>query len=409
VTGLSSISSAQIVYTLKNPGTALNKGGTAPVDVSKTGYKTLLLGLKQKSDYTFHIEATGSDSTCTSEEYTLPTTGSLSGAPSVTRTTGTASASQAKGFIVASSYTGGNTAFILDADGAVVWAASAPADCSRARMDYEGVNMWMLALNVMNGGGEMRFVSMDGQTSKNSISGLSGAHHDFTVLPKKIATPVWSGSGMDPESNLVEMNSDGSGSATTVYKIGSNLYLGGSSLFGGGSNTFHVNSILYHADDGSFTFGDRNPNLYVKASGTGTVQWQFGGSCSNAPAGASHCVAGTWQVNHGHHLLDNGNMLLFNNGSGGMGAGSAAHVFEYKLSTSGTMSATLVKDFTSSYASDVLGDVQRLPNGNTLITYSTGGTILEVDSSWNTVQTLKATAFGYSDWRATLYGPPDRF
>jgi hypothetical protein len=84
-------------------------------------------------------------------------------------------------------------------------------------------------------------------------------------------------------------------------------------------------------------------------------------------------------------------------------------VLEYKLSTSGTFSATLVKDFTSSNSSDVLGDVQRLPNGNTLITYSTGGTILEVDSSWNTVQTLKATSFGYTDWRGTLYGPPDRY
>jgi hypothetical protein len=271
-------------------------------------------------------------------------------------------------------------------------------------MDYEGVNMWMLALNVMNGGGEMRFVSMDGQTTKNSVSGLSSAHHDFTVLPKKIAALVWSGSGNDPESNLVEMNSDGSGSATTVFKIGSNLYVGGASAFGGSTNTYHVNSILYHADDGGFSFGDRNPNLYVRASSTGTLQWQFGGSCTNAPAGTTHCVAGTWQINHGHHILDNGNMLLFNNGNK-----TTSHVLEYKLSTSGTFSATLVKDFTSSNSSDVLGDVQRLPNGNTLITYSTGGTILEVDSSWNTVQTLKATSFGYTDWRGTLYGPPDRY
>jgi hypothetical protein len=46
-------------------------------------------------------------------------------------------------------------------------------------MDFEGNNMWMLSLNVGNSGGEMRFVSMDGQTSKNNISGLSAAHHDL--------------------------------------------------------------------------------------------------------------------------------------------------------------------------------------------------------------------------------------
>jgi hypothetical protein len=51
--------------------------------------------------------------------------------------------------------------------------------------------------------------------------------------------------------------------------------------------------------------------------------------------------------------------------------------------------------------------VQRLPNGNTLITSSNGGVIQEVDSSWNTVQSIKGT-FGYADWRETLYGPPPR-
>ena len=55
-------------------------------------------------------------------------------------------------------------------------------------MDYEGVNMWMLTLNAFNETGEMRFVSMDGQTTKTNISGLSDAHHDFTVLPGKIVT-----------------------------------------------------------------------------------------------------------------------------------------------------------------------------------------------------------------------------
>ena len=58
----------------------------------------------------------------------------------------------------------------------------------------------------------------------------------------------------------------------------------------------------------------------------------------------------------------------------------------------------------------MLGDVQRLPNGNTLVTYSTKGLIQELDSSWNIVQTLKSSSnsYGYADWRETLYGPPLR-
>jgi hypothetical protein len=119
-------------------------------------------------------------------------------------------------------------------------------------------------------------------------------------------------------------------------------------------------------------------------------------------------------VNHGHQLLDDGNFVMFNNGT--FGSTAASHVLEFKLSTSGTMSATSVKDYVPSnnYHSDSLGDVQRLPNGNTLITYSNKGVILEVDSSWNLVQSISVGggggggSIGYSDWRETLYGAPAR-
>jgi hypothetical protein len=411
----SSVVAAEIVYTLDGPpaGT-INKGGSAPVDLTKANYHTLLLGLKQSSAYSARIDALLADgSICTSADFGL-TTGALSGAPSIARTVNNASA-QATGFIVTSSGLGGTTysggaggtgqAFIVDADGAVVWTAAAPTQCSRALMDYEGANMWMVSLNVQNSGGEMRFVSMDGKTTRTQISGLSGAHHDFTVLPHKVAAMVWASPGIDTESTLVEMASDGSGSATPIFTIGSNLYAGGYSANGAaGPNTYHCNAIHYWASDESFTIADRNPNASVKVSHSGAIQWQVGGSCTNAPAGAANCVPESWVINHGHHLLQDGAFLMFVNGSSG-----PSHVFEYALGTSGAVTATQLVDFTSgSNSSSVFGDVQRLPNGNTLITYSTAGVLLEVDPTWNTVQTIKATSLGYADWRETLYGPPSR-
>ena len=412
-TTLPSVSSAQIVYTLNNAASSvLNKGGTAPVDLTKTNYHTLLLGLKPSSAYTFHIEATSSNgSSCKSSDYAL-STGTLTGAPSITRTATNASA-QATGFIITSGGVNGpGQAYIIDADGTVVWTAAAPASCSRARMDYEGANMWMMALNVQNSGGEMRTMSMDGVTTQNNISGLSKAHHDFTVLSGGVvATMVWSATGTDPQSDLVERSSDGT--VKTVFHIGSNLYVGGQSALGGGSNTYHCNSILYHASDDTYTIGDRNPNMYVRVSHAGQPVWQFGGSCTNAPA--PRCATGSWTANHGHHLLDNGNLLFFNNGPFGS-ASTPSHVYEYSISTTGTsLTATQVKTYTASnnFHSDSLGDVQRLPNGNTLITFSTpsqgqSGMIQEVDASWNVVQTITASAFGYAEWRETLYGPPPR-
>ncbi len=404
-TTMSNLASANIVYTLNGASASvLNNGGTAPADLTKSNYRTLLLGLKPSSNYSFHIEATDAGGVaCKSPDYTLPTTGILAGAPAIARTALNATA-QAKGFIVTSSgLTYGDYAIIVDADGTVVWYAAAPIQCSRARMDYEGVNMWMVAVNEDASGGEMRFVSMDGQTSMINISGLSNAHHDFAVLPGKIAAMVWATDGTDPESNLVEMSSDGSGSPTTAFEIGSNLYVGATSSGQPSTTSYHCNSILYHPVDDSFTIGDRYPNLYVKVSHAGVIQWQFGGSCANAPAGAAHCVSEGWKVNHGHHLLDDGTMLVFNNN-----VSAPSDALEFKLNTAGTMSATAVEDFTSDgLSSAVLGDVQRLPNGNTLITYSTAGEILEVDASWATVQTLTGI-YGYADWRETLYGPPPR-
>ena len=402
-TTLSGITTAQIVYTLDNAASNIvNKGGTAPVDLTASNYHTLLLGLKPSSSYTYHIEVTSASGTCKSSDYTMKTS-TLSGAPTVTRTV-TNAAALAGGFIITSGGVSGNVgAYIFDADGTTVWSAAAPASCSRARMDYEGANMWMLALNVSNMGGEMRYMSMDGKTSQANISGLSDSHHDFTVLPGgTIAAMVWTTKGVsDPESNLIERSS--TGTLKTAFKIGANLYAGGSSAMGGSSASFHSNSIVYHPADDSYTIGDRNPSTFVKVTRSGSPVWQIGGSCTSAPA--SKCASGTWKVNHGHHLVNDNNLIIFNNGQSG-----ASHVFDFQISSSGTFSTTTNKDFTSGNSSSSLGDVQRLPNGNTLITYSNSGVMLEVDSSWTTLQTIKGpgNSFGYADWRATLYGPPPR-
>jgi hypothetical protein len=54
------------------------------------------------------------------------------------------------------------------------------------------------------------------------------------------------------------------------------------------------------------------------------------------------------------------------------------------------------------------GNVQRLPNGNTLVNYSNAGVIHEVTP--DRVKVLEITAnpyLGYATWRPDLYGPLD--
>jgi hypothetical protein len=386
-------SAATVVFRLANavPST-LNQGGAAPSPLDDAKHRTLLLGLKQARDYTFHVEATRGGSSCASPEWALPTTGRLPDAPSISVRVAQPDRRE-PGFIVTSSGTSvPDAAFIIDADGDVVWDFPGPVNTSRAHLDYEGNQMWMIALNVLNEGGEMRVVSMDGEQVVTNVPGLDAAHHDFTVMPGgRVAALVWDAPGVDPPSDLVIRAPDGS--LTTAFTVGSNLYR---------ADSFHANAIHYVPSGDSFTVADRNPSVVVGVSAAGVPLWQVGGTCDGAPAG-DRCSAQSWQVDHGHHLLDDGTLLVFNNTYT-----DVPHVLEYRLNdTAGPFSATLARDVTGTDSSPTLGDVQRLPGGNSLVTYSQAGKIVELDADWNEVQTFSVRV-GYSSWRPTLYGPPLR-
>lgn len=396
-------SEARIVYQLKEPsGDVLNRGGEAPVHLEREGYRTLLLGLKQQADYLFTIEATVEGESCVSETYDLPKTGVLSGAPTFSVSVDAPQAREPGFIVTATGYTGNQqndaTAFIIDADGDIVWAAPAPPDTARAKMDYEGETMWMLGLNFMGAFGEMRYLSMDGLTGQKNVEGLESAHHDFTVMPGgKVATMVWSEVSFDgPESEMLVRSPDGT--IETLFRIGSNFYVPA-------DGRFHANAVHYLEEEESFTLSDRYANLIVKVSTDGQLQWQLGGDCEGAAAGQDKCSAQSWNVNHGHHLLSDGSLVLFSNG---VREGEYSYVVEVDVTeTEDSMSAAIIKDYEGTAASGILGDVQRLPGGNTLITYSDAGKIVEVDPDWQVVQTFSGSV-GYADWRPTLYGPPAR-
>jgi hypothetical protein len=87
------------------------------------------------------------------------------------------------------------------------------------------------------------------------------------------------------------------------------------------------------------------------------------------------------------------------------GAGAQSAVIEYSRSD-----WSVVNTFNTGLTTANMGDVQRLPGGNTLITYSNAGEIREVDGSGNEVLSISRTGanFSYSMWRPSLYGaPPD--
>jgi hypothetical protein len=390
------VTSAHIEFGPQGSATVMK----APVDLKEPNYRTLLLGMKQQKSYVFRIVVNTGADTCVSDDYTL-TTGTLSNAPKITKS-GSGTSSMSGGFIVTTTGNGWGTggggggtpmAVIFDIDGDVVWAASAPKGTSRARMSWDGRDMWVNNANVGNPNpstaGEMRCISMDGLNVQNKVNGLSGAHHDFTVTPKnEVVTIAYTSSGTSSQILVRAAN----GTISTLMADVSTLYKP--------VGDCHPNYIQYYPSEDCFIISDRNPNLFVKFKRDGTLVWQFGGS---NPKGKSFSVSETWQVNHGFEFEADGRFVFFNNGAG-MGGGSSK-IQEFKLNES-TMSATKSWEKNTNGSSMSLGNVQRLPNGHYLVTVSNAGKMEELDSSRNVVWTFSTGEFGYAEFRESLYGPP---
>jgi hypothetical protein len=91
-------------------------------------------------------------------------------------------------------------------------------------------------------------------------------------------------------------------------------------------------------------------------------------------------------------------MIIFANDGNGANKSQA---IEYGLDGS------LIKKFTSNGSATNFGDVQRLSNGNTIVTYSTSSLVQEVDASDAVVLEVKGSgSFGYVEFRESLYGLP---
>lgn len=402
VSGVANIQSAKIDFAPATGGSTMsaNSSMTAPVDLTQPDHRTLLLGMKPRSTYTFRIAVTGSAGTCTSADYTL-TTGPVPDTVSTT-TDGfvnvgsvpsldvdiTNAAAHDRGFIIA---TAGQLVLILDPDGAPVWWAAAgfdgtpdaPATATRGHMSWDGRQMYVLRSGPPNPG-VISKIEMDGSGAE-ILSGAS-SHHDFTAIPGGIATLVGTGS-------VVERASDGT--ITTVVADLGTFYDGGG----------HTNAIHYYPWNDSYTISDLLGSVFVRITRKGELVWQLGGTMPKDPSKA-FSGAVTWHTNHGHQLLPDGTFLFFNNvsdpGDGGNGVHSLLRVLALDTMA---MTASAVFTYTIVPESAQLGDVQRLPNGNYLIT-APGKQLTEITATGDPVMTIKGITSAYSEFRQSLYGPP---
>lgn len=144
----------------------------------------------------------------------------------------------------------------------------------------------------------------------------------------------------------------------------------------------HPNSLTFDAA-GNYIVSWRNMNQIMALDrGTGAVQWRVGGLY-----GEYEFVNDPWDgfsKQHAAHVLPNGNLLLYDNGTDVEPKESRA--VEYELDHD-AKTATLVWEYRHSpplYTAFV-GYVHRLANGNTWVAFSFGGRVVEVEPDGDVV------------------------
>jgi len=122
---------------------------------------------------------------------------------------------------------------------------------------------------------------------------------------------------------------------------------------------------------------------------------------------------------HGIHVLGIDNFLIFNNNTrmvnnstvtpGGTGTGSRAIEIKLDLNAKTVTQIWSYMATGNAYQTDVMGDLQRLHNGNLVIAFGGKGIIQEITATGTVLQEMRTqTNFGYIQKRMSLYGPPPR-
>ena len=416
-TTLSSPTAAQIDF-----GLDTSYGLTAPVTLSSTtSNRTLLLGMKQSKTYHYRVSVTNASGTCVGGDNTLMSGALPNGLPAQTVTTNNASALYG-GFLVTGQYamtTGLAPAFIFDKDGAYVWAYQpSMSDACGATMSYDGQYMYINNANVPDStvtlSAHLHKVSMDGLTDVDLSTPFAHLSHQVTPLPDGSVAFYATGSNGCDDIRIFPANGTASTTATTITNA---------KTAHGGTGGCHVNNIQYSPSDDTLVFSDLDNNCLTKITKTGTPVWILNGGV-NGITDSFNSGAVIWKGGeHGFHILpgDGSDLLIFNNNSkmpagsamgwgSASGDGSGSLAIEVKLNVSAkTTSQTWMYKANPGIVNDVLGDVQRLPNGNTMVNFADKGTIQEVDASGAVLQQITTqTNFGYIQKRATLYGAPPR-
>jgi hypothetical protein len=362
-------------------GLTTDYGTSAPVDTANPKLRTVLLGMKPDRTYHYRIKANVDGRSLLSGDFTIAT-GPAPSIDVVNIASYEVFSPQAHepGYLVTSHWNGEyqGMVFILDPDGEIVWwyRSGLNGGVAKAEISADGRDIWMVSASN-NGGEELVRVGLDGL--RPQVYEDTGGSHDIVAVEADVMAFI------DYSGYNTVREIDRSGRQKNVFES--------IEFPERGPAPHHLNAIDYDQVTDSYVVSSHNTDVYSFP--------RAGGNAGNTQLLTSlvgpNAKWGGYQ--HGVQLLPDNHLLMFANTRSG-GSGPSA-VIEYELDEGDEVWRYEGEEFSANF-----GDVQRLPGGNTLVTYSNAGTIVEVTPELEKVLEITANDYlGYVTWRPSLYLP----
>ena len=367
--------------------------GSSGLVATEDGAATLL-GLKASTTYALTVTVDGVEH----DAGTVTTGAPPAHLPEMTLTQG----AELSGFLVTSILSTPSAAVILDADGDYVWwmEASDEGLITRSRLSLDGRSLLFLdpvGHHEQETDYVLRRVSLDGTV--NETLPAEGIHHDFIEVEDGVIAQIQHDARtVDGETvkgdRLVEVHEDGA--EVEIWSVWDHLTYHPDQAQSYYDWT-HANALDYDADTGTYTISIcAFSTIFHIDRQSGETLWRLGGDESDFRSAASDFEPFVHQ--HQHQLTEDG-ILVFDNQAL---ESQESRVVEYALDEeTGTLSLIWKYVPEPSFYTHGLGDVYRLPSGNTRIVWSAQGQIDEVTPEGELRWQLSASlggGIGYADW-----------